>query len=201
MAWTNFSSAAAFRDASRQVVMTASRRALGREQADPEIELDVVAELLHGRHVGQRRARVARQKQASGRSLPAFICAFAAAIDDTSTCELLPRMAVSAGPPPAVGRVPHLDAGALHEQRRRQVQRAVQAGRTEDQAVRPLLGVVDELLQGLVRLLVVDDEHHRIGDEARDRDEVVARELHRPAEQLVDLGEARDRRRCASSSV
>src|SRR5262245_33435007 len=28
-------------------------RALGREHADPQIELDVVAELLHGRHLGQ----------------------------------------------------------------------------------------------------------------------------------------------------
>ena len=43
---------------------------------------------------------------------------------------------------------------------------------------------------------------HRIGDEARDRDEVGAGELRLPAEQLVDLGEARDRvdvRRAACS--
>ena len=59
--------------------------------------------------------------------------------------------------------------------------------------VRPLLGVVDQLLERLVGLLVVDDQHHRAFGEARDRDEVGARELGRAAEQLVDLGETRDR--------
>ena len=44
------------------------------------------------------------EKQASALTLPALACAFAAAIDDTSTCALLPRIAFSAGPPPAVGR-------------------------------------------------------------------------------------------------
>ena len=42
--------------------------------------------------------------QASGRSLPALICAMAAATEETSTCALLPSIAVSAGPPPLVGR-------------------------------------------------------------------------------------------------
>ena len=41
---------------------------------------------------------------ASGVALPALICGSEAEIDDTSTCELLPRKAVSAGPPPLVGR-------------------------------------------------------------------------------------------------
>src|SRR6185503_4875031 len=44
------------------------------------------------------------EKQASARALPALIWVLAAAIDDTRTCELLPRSAVSAGPPPLVGR-------------------------------------------------------------------------------------------------
>jgi hypothetical protein len=44
-----------------------------------------------------------------------------------------------------------------------------------------------------VRLLIVDDEHARVGDEARDRDEVGIGELDLPAEQLVDFGEPRNR--------
>ena len=43
-------------------------------------------------------------KEASARALPAFICPLAAAIEDTSACELLPISAVSAGPPPLVGK-------------------------------------------------------------------------------------------------
>src|SRR4029077_3843714 len=43
-------------------------------------------------------------KQASARNLPALIWPLAGAIADTSTCELLPRSAVSAGPPPLVGK-------------------------------------------------------------------------------------------------
>src|SRR5262245_61884718 len=41
---------------------------------------------------------------ARARTLPALSCALAAAIDETSACELLPSTAVSAGPPPLVGR-------------------------------------------------------------------------------------------------
>ena len=94
----------------------------------------------------------------------------------------------------AIGRqVPHLNSRRLHEQRHRQMQGSVEAGGAEDDLVRALLGVVDELLQRLVGLLVVDDQHHRSFGEARDRYEVGARELRLPAEQLVDLGEARDR--------
>ena len=48
-------------------------------------------------------------------------------------------------------------------------------------------------LRVLYGCLSLTDQHHRVGDEARDRDEIVARELRRPAEQLVHLGEARDR--------
>ena len=87
----------------------------------------------------------------------------------------------------------HLDAGGFHEQRGRQVQRAVEAGRAEDDLVRPLLGVVDQILQRLVRRLVVDHEHHRAFGEARDRDEIGAGELRLAAEQLVHLGKAGDR--------
>src|SRR5258706_16170218 len=41
---------------------------------------------------------------ASARALPALSWPLAAAIEDTKACELLPISAVSAGPPPAVGR-------------------------------------------------------------------------------------------------
>ena len=52
-------------------------------------------------------------KQASGLSLPAFICDCAAAIEDTSTCALLPSDGRQRGPA-AVGRqVLHLDARPL----------------------------------------------------------------------------------------
>jgi hypothetical protein len=115
--------------------------------------------------------------------LPAFICAFDAAIENGR------ERRSSAG-----GRqVLHLDARRLHEKRRRQMERAVEARGAEDQLVRPLLGVGNELLERLVRLRVVDDQNHRVGDEARDRNEIIARELDRPAKQLVDLGEAGDR--------
>src|SRR5256886_17689695 len=43
-------------------------------------------------------------KEASARALPALSCPLAAAIEDTSACELLPISAVKAGPPPLVGR-------------------------------------------------------------------------------------------------
>ena len=87
-----------------------------------------------------------------------------------------------------------LDAGRLVEQRHRQMQRAVEAGRAHHDAVRLGFRGVDELLQRLVGLLVVDHDDHRVGDEARDRDEIGAGEFRRAAEQLVDLGKARDRR-------
>ncbi len=79
--------------------------------------------------------------------------------DDTSTCALLPSTAVSAGPPPLVGRWRILSAGRLHEQRGRQMQRAVKARRREDDLVGTFLGVVDQVLQRLLGLLVVDDQH------------------------------------------
>src|SRR2546421_12151766 len=42
--------------------------------------------------------------EASARALPALSWPLAAEIDDTSACELLPISAISAGPPPAVGK-------------------------------------------------------------------------------------------------
>jgi hypothetical protein len=42
--------------------------------------------------------------KASGRALPALIWERHAEIDETRICELLPRKAVSAGPPPCVGK-------------------------------------------------------------------------------------------------
>jgi hypothetical protein len=87
----------------------------------------------------------------------------------------------------------HLDVGRFHEQRGRQVQRAIEAGGAEHDLVRPLLGVVDEVLERLVRRLVVDDERHRTFGKTRDRDEIRARELGRPSEQLVHALEAGNR--------
>ena len=73
------------------------------------------------------------------------------------------------------------------------MQRAVESRGREDQLLGPFRGVLGEFLQGLVGLLVVDQEHAGIGDETRDRNEVGAGEFRLPPEQLVDLGEARDR--------
>ena len=67
---------------------------------------------------------------------------------------------------------------------------AVEPARAEYDRVGMRLGGVDELFQRLVGLLVVDQEQHRVGDEARQRDEIRALGLHRAAEQLVDLGVA-----------
>jgi hypothetical protein len=72
-------------------------------------------------------------------------------------------------------------------------QRAVKSRRAEDDFVGALLGVLDELFQGLVRLLIVADEHAGIGDETGQRDEIRVGELRLPAEQPVDLGKAGDR--------
>src|SRR4029078_2974342 len=94
-------------------------RAFRRKDADPQREFHVVAELFQSRHVGQRcrplRAEAGERSQLAGldlggvkrgtpRTWPACIWPLAGAIADTSTCELLPRSAVSAGPPPLVGK-------------------------------------------------------------------------------------------------
>jgi hypothetical protein len=81
--------------------------------------------------------------------------------------------------------MPHLDAGRLHEQRRRKMQRAVETRRRKDNAVWALLGVLDQLFQVLIGLLVVDDQHHRTIGEARNRDKIGAREFGLAPEQLV----------------
>ena len=87
----------------------------------------------------------------------------------------------------------HLQARGFQKQSQRQMQRAVKPGRTEHDLVRPLLGVVDQVLQRLVGCLIVDHEHHRAFGEACDRDEVGAGELGLAIEQLVHLGKSGDR--------
>ena len=83
-------------------------------------------------------------------------------------------------------------AGRLFQIRQRQMARAVEPARAEDQRVRIGLGAVDELLERLVGLLVIDQQQDQIRDQARDRNEVGAGGLGRTAEQLVDLGVAGD---------
>jgi hypothetical protein len=73
------------------------------------------------------------------------------------------------------------------------MQRAVKAGRREDDLVRALLRVRRQFRQRFVRLLIVDQQHAGVGDKTRERDEIGARRLRLPAEQLVDLGETGDR--------
>ncbi len=73
------------------------------------------------------------------------------------------------------------------------MQGAVESRGGEDQLIGPFLGVLGEFLQGLVGLLVVDQQHARIGNEPGDRNEVGAGEFGLPPEQLVDLRESRDR--------
>ena len=86
-----------------------------------------------------------------------------------------------------------LHAGGVHEQSGRNVERAVESRRAEDDLVGTLLGVFDEFLQRLVRLLIVADEDAGIGDVARERNEIRIGELRLPAEQPVNLGKAGDR--------
>ena len=91
-------------------------------------------------------------------------------------------------------QVPHLHvAGRLGKQRGRDVRGAVEARRAEDQLVGIGLGILHQLLERLVGQLGVDDHHDRIGDDARERDEIGIGELRLAAEQLVHRGEAGDR--------
>src|SRR5438046_1548351 len=58
----------------------------------------------------------------------------------------------------------------------------------------PPLGVRDEVLRGRPRLVGGHDENRRVGGDERDRRELVHRESRRAAEELVGLGDDRDRR-------
>jgi hypothetical protein len=97
--------------------------------------------------------------------------------------------------------VAHLDAGGLHKQRGRQMQRAVETRRRKDDAVGALLGVGDQFLQILVGLLVVDHQHHRTFGETRNRDKVGAREFGLAPEQLVDGCKAGNRRQVGDQGI
>ncbi len=84
-------------------------------------------------------------------------------------------------------------AGGGGKQRRRNVERAVESRRAEDDFVGPPLGVFDQFLEGFVGLLIIDNQHAGIGHETRDGNKVGARELRRTTEQLIDFGETGDR--------
>ena len=84
---------------------------------------------------GSAAARFA-EKQASARNLPALICALARRDRGDQHLRVVAEHRGQRRPA-AVGRqMAHLDAGGLHEQRGRQMQRAVEAGRDEDDLVR-----------------------------------------------------------------
>ena len=83
----------------------------------------------------------------------------------------------------------HLDVGGFEKQRGRQVQRTVQARRAVQQAVGLGFGGIHEFFERLVGHLIVDEQHHRVGDQPRDRNEVVVGELDGPSVDAVDLGE------------
>ena len=72
------------------------------------------------------------------------------------------------------------------------MRRAVEAGGAEDDLARLLLGVVDEVLEGLPRRVGADHQHGRIGIDARDARELIARVVRRAPEELVDLGQDGD---------
>ena len=84
-------------------------------------------------------------------------------------------------------------AGSSGEQRGRDVERAVKSRRAEHDFVWAFLGVLHEIFEFLIGLLIIDDQHAWIGDESRDRDEVGACELWCAPEQFVDFGETGDR--------
>ena len=108
--------------------------ALRRENADPEIVFNVVAELLERRHVGQELSSASRRTRASGRSLPDLMCASVADTDCVVTCALLPRIDGD-GRAAAIGRqMAQLQrARRLFRDRERQVGGAIEPARTEDQ--------------------------------------------------------------------
>src|SRR5882762_3162199 len=54
------------------------------------------------------------------------------------------------------------------------------------------VGAVDELLERLVRLLVIDQEQDWIRDQTRERNEIGAGGFDRTAEQFVNLGVSGD---------
>jgi hypothetical protein len=67
--------------------------------------------------------------------------------------------------------------------------------------MRSAFRVGNEFAQRFVRLLLIDDDDHRIRSEARDRDEVGPGELGLAPEQLVDLGKAGEGRNVREERV
>src|SRR5215468_1803243 len=103
------------------------RRALGREQADPQVELKIVAELFHGRHVRQRVGAF----RAEGSKRPRLATLDLAEAGGNRRYEDLGIIADQRGErrTAAVGRqMAQLYAGRLEVKRHRQMQGAIKAG-------------------------------------------------------------------------
>ena len=149
-------------------------RSFRREDTDPKIVFDVVAELLQGRHIRQRlRALAAERRQRT--QLAAFDMLQSGG--DTFACSS--ARCCRAGRSPPVRRRSSAGGEAsgcqlLFQQRDRQMGRAIEPARTVDDGLRALFGVVDQILEGLVRLLFIDDHENRVGDQPRQRNEIGA---------------------------
>ena len=89
----------------------------------------------------------------------------------------------------AIGRqVPQFrNSGDLFQERDREMGRSVQAAGTVNDRLRPLLGVVEQVLERLVRLLVIDEHQDGIGHQSGQRDEIGAGGFGLSSEKLVDF--------------
>src|SRR5262245_42076141 len=73
------------------------------------------------------------------------------------------------------------------EQRYRQMGCAVKSTRAVNDRFGPLFGIVDEVLQRLIGLLIIDKHQHRIGNQSGQWDEIGTGGFRLPPEKLVDL--------------
>ena len=92
-----------------------------------------------------------------------------------------------------VGHVAHLETRGMGEHLDRHVQGAIDTGGGKGQSIRLFLAIGHQVLQRLVRRLRAHHQHRRIGGDQRDRHELVAAVGRLAAEQLVRLGDDRDR--------
>ena len=100
-----------------------------------------------------------------------------------------------------VRHMDHEGAGGLLEHLHRHVHRAVVARRAEGDRARFVFRVSDELGVGLPRAVGANCEHRRIGGEARDRHQLVQLVQRRAIQDLVGLGQDRDRRQRQQQGV
>src|SRR5262249_51505411 len=73
------------------------------------------------------------------------------------------------------------------------MKRPIEARGAEDDLVRPLLGILDEILQRFPRLLVVDDQDAGVSDKTRERNEIRIGEFRLTSKEAVYLGKTGDR--------